>query len=424
MKNKVNGFTLIELLAVIIILGILMIIMIPSVTTYISDSRKTAYIDTAKQISTGARNLVNSGKLEVFDVDSTYYIPTFCIPTEYSNKSPYGEFTKAFVVVSFNGNDFDYYWESTDSSYIGIPKITKIDDLSLDDIQSNIKEEQIKTDKGLNGASYTKMLNDDCLSFEQAEAKLNFERYVKKLAQNDTANLKIDLYGNTRYISKNPSNYVKFDDSNKIWRIIGVVDGKLKAVDTAMFGNYTIKFASKYDNARLIYSDIDDWKNSIVKEELNTIYYDGLSKKTKSAIVSGVWCIEDSHNNNVTLDVLYQKERECFKPEYSDKRWEGKVASIYVTDYYIAIASENTNSSTSYSGSSSWLYPGIQYSAWRFNTRGGAVEPTLLPLNGGWIGSAPGSGRHYVLPTVFFSRDLYVKSGNGTKNDPYIVEVE
>ena len=74
------------------------------------------------------------------------------------------------------------------------------------------------------------MLNDDCLSFEQAEAKLNFERYVKKLAQNDTANLKIDLYGNTRYISKNPSNYVKFDDSNKIWRIIGVVDGKLKAV--------------------------------------------------------------------------------------------------------------------------------------------------------------------------------------------------
>ena len=149
-----------------------------------------------------------------------------------------------------------------------------------------------------------------------------------------------------------------------------------------------------------------------------------IAKKTKSAIVSGVWCIEDSHNNNVTLDVLYQKERECFKPEYSDKRWEGKVASIYVTDYYIAIASENTNSSTSYSGSSSWLYPGIQYSAWRFNTRGGAVEPTLLPLNGGWIGSAPGSGRHYVLPTVFFSRDLYVKSGNGTKNDPYIVEVE
>ncbi len=49
MKKK-NGFTLIELLAVIIILGILMIIAIPSVTNYISNSRKSAYVDTAKEI--------------------------------------------------------------------------------------------------------------------------------------------------------------------------------------------------------------------------------------------------------------------------------------------------------------------------------------------------------------------------------------
>ena len=47
--NK-RGFTLIELLAVIIILGILMIIAIPSVTSYINNSRKSAYIDTAKEI--------------------------------------------------------------------------------------------------------------------------------------------------------------------------------------------------------------------------------------------------------------------------------------------------------------------------------------------------------------------------------------
>ena len=49
MKKK-NGFTLIELLAVIIILGILMIIAIPSVTSYINNSRKSAYVDTAKEI--------------------------------------------------------------------------------------------------------------------------------------------------------------------------------------------------------------------------------------------------------------------------------------------------------------------------------------------------------------------------------------
>ena len=63
--NK-KGFTLIELLAVIIILGILMIIAIPSVTRYISDSRKNAYVDTAKEIIGGARNIVNGGKLEMY----------------------------------------------------------------------------------------------------------------------------------------------------------------------------------------------------------------------------------------------------------------------------------------------------------------------------------------------------------------------
>ena len=44
-----------------------MIIAIPSVTTYISNSRKSFYIDTAKNIIGGARNLVNEGKLEMYD---------------------------------------------------------------------------------------------------------------------------------------------------------------------------------------------------------------------------------------------------------------------------------------------------------------------------------------------------------------------
>ena len=40
MKNRIKGFTLIELLAVIVILGLLMAIAIPSVTKYITQSRK------------------------------------------------------------------------------------------------------------------------------------------------------------------------------------------------------------------------------------------------------------------------------------------------------------------------------------------------------------------------------------------------
>ena len=115
-KKKKKGFTLIELLAVIIILGILMIIAIPSVTRYINDSRKSAYVDTAKEIVSGTRNLVNEGKLGMYDTTATYYIPADYINTENALKSPYGEFSQAYVGVVYDGKGYKYSWISCDDA--------------------------------------------------------------------------------------------------------------------------------------------------------------------------------------------------------------------------------------------------------------------------------------------------------------------
>ena len=66
MKNKnKNGFTLIELLAVIVILGILMLVAIPSVTKYIEKSRKKAFV-------TSVENLVGVVRYGVVSEDSKY----------------------------------------------------------------------------------------------------------------------------------------------------------------------------------------------------------------------------------------------------------------------------------------------------------------------------------------------------------------
>ena len=62
-NKKKKAFTLIELLAVIIILGVLMLVAVPSVTGYISNSRKEAYINTAKEY-------VNSFGLEMEVIES------------------------------------------------------------------------------------------------------------------------------------------------------------------------------------------------------------------------------------------------------------------------------------------------------------------------------------------------------------------
>ena len=136
-KKKKIGFTLIELLAVIIILGILLLVAIPSVTTYISDSRKNTYVVTARGYINGSRNLVNKGKSDMFDLNTTYYIPISCIETESGGESPYGTFKDAYVLVSYNGDGFDYYWASTDSAKMGIYHTSEAT-LSEQDVVTNV----------------------------------------------------------------------------------------------------------------------------------------------------------------------------------------------------------------------------------------------------------------------------------------------
>ncbi|MBR1386486.1 MAG: prepilin-type N-terminal cleavage/methylation domain-containing protein [Bacilli bacterium] len=136
-KPKKKAFTLIELLAVIIILGVLMIIAVPSVTSYINNSRKSGYVTTAKNLMDGARTKVNEGKLSIYDTGKTYYLPFSMIKTENAAKSPYGEFTEAYVVVTYDGDGFDYYWTSTDETKTGV-YLTYYSELDNDKIVSNV----------------------------------------------------------------------------------------------------------------------------------------------------------------------------------------------------------------------------------------------------------------------------------------------
>ena len=169
-KNKKSkAFTLIELLAVIIILGILMIIAIPSVTSYISESRKSAYIDTAKNLVSGARTLVNTGRLGMYDTSATYYIPEKCITTEGGTKSPYGEFVQAYIGVTFDGSGYKYYWISVDSSRQGIKDITPQEKLENKLIESDLDPIEIQQkvfSTGIDGRTKVLVLQENCKEWD------------------------------------------------------------------------------------------------------------------------------------------------------------------------------------------------------------------------------------------------------------------
>ena len=154
MKKK-NGFTLIELLAVIIILGVLMIIAIPAVTSYIQNSRKSAYIDTGLSYIKAVVNKVNEGKkLQFFTEDILYLVPVghetgkTCVSIESGGQSPFsGSWNWAYVGVTYKGqeNNFYYYYISEDKAGqgIGFHNQKSLNDDGVDDMYTltKIKEE-------------------------------------------------------------------------------------------------------------------------------------------------------------------------------------------------------------------------------------------------------------------------------------------
>ena len=166
MRNK--GFTLIELLAVIIILAILLVIAIPSITMYISDSRKEVYVNTGKELVKGASILVTKNKIDVDDPNTTYYIPYTCISVDGKDKasSPYGDFEDAYVVVTVdNDNKYDYYFYSKDTQGFGVYPITEEEALSAECIKSGV--ESISTNIGIGKRKNIKVYSSDCTYIEE-----------------------------------------------------------------------------------------------------------------------------------------------------------------------------------------------------------------------------------------------------------------
>jgi len=129
--NK-KGFTLIELLAVIIILGVLLLIAVPSVSKYIIDSRMKTYNTNLSNFVSAVANEVNA-----MDYNSDYnfksteilLVPFKNIEIERGDntKSPFAQYTEkySFVLVVRKYDDkgtplgFEYYVQAYDDNGYG-----------------------------------------------------------------------------------------------------------------------------------------------------------------------------------------------------------------------------------------------------------------------------------------------------------------
>lgn len=164
-----KGFTLIELLAVIVILGVIMLIAIPSVSSIIANSRKNTYKSTAETLISGARNMVlstatgdpdtNGDWAEIIQISKinelsgangvdayakAYVIAVNNIKVEQGSntRSPYGNLVaeQSFVVAAKNKDgSYDYYIQLYDDASYAIQFISE-KDLSKNSVDVVVKQ--------------------------------------------------------------------------------------------------------------------------------------------------------------------------------------------------------------------------------------------------------------------------------------------
>ena len=251
-NKKKKGFTLIELLAVIIILGVLVIIAIPSITKYINDSRKNAYVTSASQYITGARNKINSNEIPIYDTSVTYYIPRSCVPLEKGGDSPFGDWEEAYIVATYDGSKYDYYWTSRDSSNMGI-YLTSEDLLNRDSVISNVTS--ISTNVSVGDRDTILVLDDTC------DVNSAVEKEVEDSIEENGVLTVIDtaLYFGKKYKVNDTSYYVFNEDGS----IEYYSNCKLDSTRTAPAGSL------KYDGDEVTGSERVTIKVSTNKKKVN-----------------------------------------------------------------------------------------------------------------------------------------------------------
>ncbi len=160
MKRNNKAFTLIELLAVIIILALLMAIAIPMVSKYIEQSRKKTHIRTAAAFVDGlTREIVSNNVPLMADSDSIYYIPFNCIPIEKGGTSPHGSWEFAYVLMTYDSGNRNYYIYSKDAKGMGIEGV-EVGKLKVSDVKSidKTKDDLISVE----GKTISQVVGDTC----------------------------------------------------------------------------------------------------------------------------------------------------------------------------------------------------------------------------------------------------------------------
>ncbi len=251
--------------------------------------------------------------------------------------------------------------------------------------------------------------------YKTCTAKLPATDTIKDLVSTNTNELYTDEHGDIRYYGASPNNYVSFN--NELWRIIGVIDGKIKIIRNESIGEYA--WASNGSN---------NWNNSDLKSYLNGDYYNSIDGTYKNMISEETYYLGGATIDNyrtLTASGYYNAERD------SSQVYSGNPTSttqniglMYPSDY-------------GYAAGSSCLSTALD----DYN-KGCYISDYLYGLNE-WLqtpfasdsppaAAVSGTGRVYyiksvtlsraVRPVLYLNSNVQITGGDGSQGNAFILE--
>ena len=218
-----------------------------------------------------------------------------------------------------------------------------------------------------------------------------------------------------RYIGNTPNNYITFN--NETWRIIGVIEGRIKIIKDESIGDFA------WDSG-----DTNDWTTSSLQQTLNNGTGSWkLSEEASNQVDTVTWYLGGSSTTSgQSAPTYYAFERGTTVYSGRPTSWSGKVGLMYPSDYIYTYAYGVDD--TCYNDGNN-CHTGTPSNGWLYNS---AYQWMLSPLSGysfgvfsvrstGSVGSVDIANTSGVRPVVYLKSDVAISNSKGTIEDPYIV---
>ena len=393
MKKK-NGFTLIELLAVIVILSLIALIAIPMIMNVIESSRKGAYEESLRNLIKATEYYETSEEILGNNVDFSNGLSVLDSHIEMKNKN----FKTGIIKKNENG---ELYLENvSDGNYCGNGTI---DQLTI--IKGNCGE--VELPKPVEPFTFDSIMTDE------------------KAGSNGSIN--IDTHNNKRFAGSNPNNYVCFGmqgdacDEEHLYRMIGVIDGQAKLIKNSYY-NEAITWDTKGGE-----KGSNDWaRPADLNAELNGDSFYGntsyIDAKSKDYISNATW-----HTGGIAY-VEAGIYLSMFETVERNTSTSGYIGLMSIVDFGYASNAEGCNkdetnlfSEDNECVNHNWLFDS-SISHWTITPTTGTTDCVwFIRRLGKIVNTSYTNAIRGIRPSLFLDSSVKMKSGEGTKENPYIL---